>query len=71
MLYASGPVLISNMVCSMFDLEYSSRLYMVQDHKVLMVQDHMALDHMFQDHIIGPKSHKTFIFTLASQFIRT
>ena len=31
---------------------------MVQDHKVLMVQDHMILDLMVQDHIIGPKSHK-------------
>ena len=43
----------------LFDLEYSTRLLMVQDHKVLMVQDHMVLDHMVQDHIIGPKSLKS------------
>ena len=26
------------------NLEYSSRLFMIQGHKVLMVQDHMVLD---------------------------
>ena len=30
---------------SIFSLEYSSRLLMVQDHKVPMFQDHMVLDH--------------------------
>ena len=29
---------------SIFDLENSFRLWMVQDHKVLMVQDHVVLD---------------------------
>ena len=34
------------------DLKYSSRLLMVLDHKVLMIQDY----------IIGPKSHKSVVY---------
>ena len=41
LLYGSGAVCFSNMVLEhKFNLEYSSRLLMVQDHKTLMVQDH-------------------------------
>ena len=39
---------------SIFDLENSLRLWMVEDHMVLMVQDHMVLDHKSR-----PKSHKS------------
>ena len=28
-----------------YNLEYSSRLLMIQEHKVLMVQDHMVQNH--------------------------
>ena len=51
--HAPGAVCISNMVLSIFELENSFRLWMVQDHKVLMVQDHMVLDHKSR-----PKSAK-------------
>ena len=39
---------------SIFDLENSLRLWMVEDHKVLMILDHMVLDHKSR-----PKSHKS------------
>ena len=41
------------------NLEYSSRLSMVQNYKVLMVQDHKVLDHKS-----GPKSQKRYIHPL-------
>ena len=39
-----------------FDLEYSSRLLMVQDH---MVQEQMIQDHMILDHKSRPKSQES------------
>ena len=43
LLYAPGAACFSNMVLEHILLKYSSRLLMVQDHKVLMVN--MVLDH--------------------------
>ena len=47
-LYAHEAVCFSNMVLEHINLEYSSRLLMVQYHMVLMVQDHKS----------RPKCHK-------------
>ena len=52
---APRAVCFSSMVLKHINLEYSSILLMVQDHKILMAKDHMVLDHKSR-----PKSHKSF-----------
>ena len=68
LLYAPGAGCFSNMLLeryafqiwswSIFDLENSFRLLMIQNHKVLMFQDHMVQDHIILDHKSRPKSPK-------------
>ena len=57
--YAPGAVCIQIMLLEHFNLEYSSRLFVVLDH---MVQEQLVLDHKARPK--SPKSQETWMMTL-------